>query len=128
MKAESSDEYPIVAILNGRWRVIPCRHGIQWIFQSRNRAETVARNVWRGRSYCRTKEALIRVCDHHAGMIDPGARATLAGLPEWFPEKQNAPGRITGSVSTNCAQEVDYNKTVPDASVCHDPQEASQAV
>lgn len=41
------------------------------------------------------------------------------GLPEWFPEKQNAPGRITGSVSTNCGQEVDYSKIAPDASVCH---------
>jgi hypothetical protein len=35
------------------------------------------------------------------------------------PKKQNAPGRITGSVSTNCAQEVDYSKIAPDASVCH---------
>ena len=50
--------------------------------------------------------------------MDPGARAVLDGLPDWFPEKQNAPGRITGSVSTNCAQQVDYSKIAPDASVC----------
>jgi len=102
---------------------MPPRHPVDFsVPQSRRngREERLARSE--------LLQALIRVCDHHAGMIDPGARATLAGLPEWFPEKQNAPGRITGSVSTNCAQEVDYNKTVPDASVCHDPQEASQAV
>jgi hypothetical protein len=118
-KAECSDAYPSVAKLNDRWRVIACRHGIQWILQYRNRAEKVAGDGWRGRSYCRTKEALIRVCDYHAGNIDPAARAILDELPNWFPEKQNAPGRITGSVSTNCAQEVDYCKIVPDASVCH---------
>ena len=82
--AESDDSYPhIVAVLNRGWRVIVCRDGIQWILQRRNRAETVARHVWRGRSYCRTKEALIRCCDEHAGQIDPGRpRMTLAALPE----------------------------------------------
>jgi hypothetical protein len=126
LRAETSDDYPKVVTLNSRWRVIACRHGIQWILQYRNRAETVARDVWRGRSYCRTREALIRVCDDHAGIIDPDARATLEGLPARFPEKQNAPGRITGSVSTNCAREVDYSKITPDTSACHD-QEATKA-
>jgi hypothetical protein len=81
--AESDDSYPAtVAVLNSAWRVIACRHGIQWILQRRNRAKTVARHVWRGRSYCRTKEALIRCCDEHAGQIDPAARMTLEALPE----------------------------------------------
>jgi hypothetical protein len=81
--AESDESYPgIVAVLNSGWRVIECRHGIQWILQRRNRAETVARHVWRGQSYCRTKEALIRCCDEHAGQIDPAARMTLEALPE----------------------------------------------
>ena len=82
-RAESSDDYPdVVAILNGRWRVIGCGNGIQWILQYRNRAKTVARDGWRGRSYCHTKEALIRVCDAHAGRIDPESRAILAALPD----------------------------------------------
>lgn len=117
VKAECADAYPIVAKLNDRWRVIACRHGIQWILQYRNRAETVARDGWRGRSYCRTKEALIRVCDCHAGNIEPAARAILNELPDWSPEKQNAPGRITGSVSTYCARRHDYTETTPDTSV-----------
>jgi hypothetical protein len=125
MRSESSDDYPVLVTLNGRWRVIACRHGIQWILQYRNRAETVARDVWRGRSYCRTRNALIRVCDEHAGTIGAGARVTLEGLPEWFPEKQNAPGRITGSVSTNCAQEVYYSRIAPDASVCHGKEDSN---
>ena len=57
MRSESSDDHPVLVTLNGRWRVIACRHGIQWILQYRNRAETVARDVWRGRSYCHQKRA-----------------------------------------------------------------------
>lgn len=80
--AESDDLYPgLVVVLNSGWRVIECRHGIQWVLQHRNRAKTVARHVWRGRSYCRTKEALIRCCDEHAGRMDPAAGATIAALP-----------------------------------------------
>src|SRR5262249_28372978 len=57
---ESWDSYSdVVAILNGRWRVIRCRDGIQWILQSRD-SVTAAKGIWRGRSYCRTKEALLR--------------------------------------------------------------------
>jgi hypothetical protein len=83
--AESDDRYPAVAILNQRYRVIRCRDGIQWILQCRNRAdlaETVARDDWRGRSYCRTKGALIGCCDRYSGEIDPAAVAVLAALPE----------------------------------------------
>jgi hypothetical protein len=109
--AESADDYPnVVVVLNEGWRLIACRDGIQWILQYRNRrnkAQTVARDGWRGRSYCRTKEALIRVCDAHAGPIDPDGRAILAGLPEWFPEKQNAPGRTSESVSPISALQAD---------------------
>jgi len=44
---ESDDSCAHLAIVlnNGR-RVNNCRHGIQWILQYRNRAETVARHVW----------------------------------------------------------------------------------
>jgi hypothetical protein len=37
---------------------------------------------WRGRSYCQTKEALIRCAREHAGEIEPSACAILAALPE----------------------------------------------
>jgi len=81
--AESDGSYArVVAVLNGDCRVIECRHGLQWVLQHRNRAETVARHVWRGRSYCRTKEALLRCCDEHAGQIDLAARMTLEALRE----------------------------------------------
>jgi hypothetical protein len=58
---ESSSSYGnVVATLNRKWRVIRCRDGIQWILQSRD-SLTATVGIWRGRSYCRTKEALLRV-------------------------------------------------------------------
>jgi hypothetical protein len=85
--AESDAAYPNLQ-LNNRWRVIVCRDGIQWVLQYRNRAETVSRSDWRGRAYCRTREALIRCCRAYSGEIDPAAAAEL----------QTLPGRIDGGV------------------------------
>jgi hypothetical protein len=81
-RTESADGCSrVVAVLNGKWRVIECRDRIQWILQSRDSLKATV-GVWRGRSYCRTKEALLRVCAAHAGMIDPTAAAILAALPD----------------------------------------------
>jgi hypothetical protein len=58
---ESADNYRrVVARLNGKWRVIACRDGIQWILQRRHGPERPAGARWEGRSYCRTSEALRR--------------------------------------------------------------------
>ena len=88
-RAESSDDYPdVVAVLNDRWRVIACAAGIQWILQCRRSAETCSTARWQGRSFCRTREALIRLCQpQNVGPIDPAAAAILAELPDRFLEK-----------------------------------------
>jgi hypothetical protein len=59
-------------------RVI-CRDRLQWIVQRRR---SVCPNSWRGVSFCRTREALLRC----AGRGDPAAVARLRALPERFPE------------------------------------------
>jgi hypothetical protein len=81
--AESDDQYPgVVAVLNRRCRVIRCRAGIQWIIQRRHGPETGLRAIWDSRSYCRTREALIRCSHEHAvGTIDPIALVILLRLP-----------------------------------------------
>ena len=79
--AESDAAYPNIR-LNARWRVIRCRSDIQWILQYRASAETYSREVWPGRSYCQTREALIRCCNAHAGTIDAAAAAAMMALPE----------------------------------------------
>ena len=98
---ESSDSYSdVVAVLNPKWRFIRCRDNVQWVLQSRDSA-TAAKGVWRGRSYCRTKEALLRVCAAHAGELDPTAVGLLAELPD----RIEAPGLPSRSPPTFGAPE-----------------------
>jgi hypothetical protein len=81
---ESTDSYgDVMAVLNHKWRVIRCRDGLQWILQSRD-SLTAAKGIWRGRSYCRTRDALIRCTREYAGAIDKAAAAVLAALPDWI--------------------------------------------
>jgi hypothetical protein len=70
----------VVAHLNERWRVIECAAGIQWILQHRA-GERHGTARWDDRSYCRTREALIRCCRASAGEIEPAACTTLAAYP-----------------------------------------------
>lgn len=90
--AESSDDYPkVVARLNSRWRVVECGHGLQWILQYRGSAETYPTARWRGRSYCRTREALLGCSREHAGDIEPAALAILNALPERIDDISHQP-------------------------------------
>ena len=82
MTAESDNQYPgIVAILNRRWRVIRCRHGIQWVLQHRHGPEMGLTAIWDSRSYCQTREALTRCSREHAGDIAGDALVILLRLP-----------------------------------------------
>jgi hypothetical protein len=76
---EADDHYyRVVARLNPRWRVIECSDGVQWILQRLGSPERARRNDWRGRSYCRTKEALIRCTREYVDGADAAAMAVLA--------------------------------------------------
>jgi hypothetical protein len=71
---ESSDQYPrILVIINAGTRVIECKDGLQWIIQRRAGG---GRDPWRGVSFCRTKEALLRVTG--------SGRPALLALPDRF--------------------------------------------
>jgi hypothetical protein len=83
VRSEDSDDYhAVVAHLSAGWRVIVCKAGIQWILQRRGSPKKPPADDWRGRSYCRTSEALIRCAREHAGEIDPAAWTVLAAFPE----------------------------------------------
>jgi hypothetical protein len=97
IRNESAEGYSfVVAVLNGKWRIIECRDGLQWILQSRDTLRALPTTVWRGRSYCRSKEALLRVSAAHAGAIDPTVAAILASLPERIAMHQDR-SRINGN-------------------------------
>ena len=99
---ESAQDYSrIVAVLNAKWRVVECRDRVQWVLQSCDTREGLRSGVWRGRNYCRTKEALLRVCAAHAGELDPTAVGLLAELPD----RIEAPGLPSRSTPTFGAPE-----------------------
>jgi hypothetical protein len=79
--SEESDDYPVVARLSGTARVIVCRNGLQWILQLRA-GQRSGRPRWASRSFCCTREALVRCAREHAGEIAADALVTLLSLPE----------------------------------------------
>ena len=66
---ESSDDYPnvVVVLEEGKSRVIRDHEDLQWIVQGRR-----AEGDWKGYAFCRSKEALLQICNHPA----------LADLPD----------------------------------------------
>jgi hypothetical protein len=77
----TADDYDgIVAQIDSDWRIIECRDRLQWILQRRGSPKKPRRDDWRGRSYCRTSDALIRCTREYVGEIDPAASAILAAL------------------------------------------------
>lgn len=79
---ETADDYRgFVAQLNPDWRVVECRDRIQWVLQRRGSPKKSRGDDWRGRSYCRTSQALIRSAREHAGVVSPAAATILGALP-----------------------------------------------
>lgn len=56
---ETHDNYHGVILRRGRFRIVLCRNGVQWIIQKGKQSGPHMR--WRGQSYCRTKKALVRL-------------------------------------------------------------------
>ena len=78
---ETSDAYHAVVVrLASDWRVVTCKDGIQWIVQRRKNGG--AERPWRGVHYCRTRNALVRLCATSCGPLAPETEAVLQALPE----------------------------------------------
>ena len=65
---ETRDNYvQVVAQLSKRWRVIRCRHDLQWIIQKRSSAD-LNKGGWVGQSYHMTLESLRASCLGFTGL------------------------------------------------------------
>jgi len=64
--------FPVV--LNTRWRVGD--DPLQWLLQRREG------DRWRNRSFCRTREGLLRCVNEYCGIIDAEALKWLEALPD----------------------------------------------
>ena len=69
----------LIAELNERWRVVD--DPLQWILQRRKGSPRKKNSGWEGRSFCQTKEAMLRCVRKLCGHVDPSALAKLTVLP-----------------------------------------------
>jgi hypothetical protein len=79
-RQERSDNYPCIARLNDRWRVIRCADDVQWILQRRKGV------LWFGNSYHRDRAVLLQRIAERCGAVDAGALDVIRALPEWYEE------------------------------------------
>ena len=78
---ERDDNYTsIVVLLTRRWRIIVCKHGIQWILQKRSVAPPNT-GTWAGKSYATTRDGLMAACSGRGLLFEPTARLTIEALP-----------------------------------------------
>ena len=79
---ERDDQYiKVIVRPKDRWRVILCKHGLQFIVQKRS-TKTPNVGVWAGKSYCTTRGGLIDVCSHLGLLEDAHTEAVLNALPD----------------------------------------------
>ena len=80
VRQERSDNYPCIARVNDRWRVIRCADRIQWVLQRRKGV------LWFGNSYHRDRDVLLQRIGERCGEVDAGALDLIRALPEWYEE------------------------------------------
>lgn len=85
----------LIAQLNANWRVVD--DPLQWILQRRKGTPREKSTGWQGRSFCRTREGLLRCireycclpdqggsrCVHEYRGVDAAALQHVRALPEW---------------------------------------------
>jgi hypothetical protein len=71
--------------LSPEWRVVDDH--IQYILQRRKGNARSKSTGWVGRSFCRTREALLRCIREHCGPVDAGALNQVQALPEWHVDR-----------------------------------------
>ena len=83
---EKDDDYgDVIVQLAPRWRVIRCRHRIQWIVQRRS-SKHLNKGMWLGKWYCTTRKALITTCSSLDLPNRANTMAVLEALPELITE------------------------------------------
>jgi hypothetical protein len=115
----------LVAQLNETWRVVD--EPLQWIPQRRKGNPRSKNTGWQNRSFCRTREALLRCvreycCSPDEGQLrsiheyrglDPEAFMQLAALPEWHVDwgDQKEPAAL--ATTAVCSRSPMQNLDVP---------------
>ncbi len=67
--------------LNFGWRVTEDR--LQWILQCLDSKPGKNGSGWKNRSFCRTREGLLRCVQEYCGCVDAGALEWIMSLPDF---------------------------------------------
>ena len=70
--------------LNTKWRVTD--DPLQWVLQRKRGNPRKKNSGWQDRSFCRTREGLLRCVREYCGDVDGGALAELRALPDFHPD------------------------------------------
>ena len=76
----------LVAQLNINWRVVD--DALQWVLQRRKGNPRKKNSGWQDRSFCTTREGLLRCVRDYCGEVDDKAFARLLALPEFHSERE----------------------------------------
>lgn len=79
---ERDDYYANVVLqFSPRWRIITCKHGMQWILQKLSVAPPNT-GTWAGKSYATTREGLMAACSGRGLLFEPSVMTILSVLPD----------------------------------------------
>jgi hypothetical protein len=88
-KLPSPPAHPLnrfIAQLNKNWRVVD--DPLQWILQRRKGNPRKKNSGWQDRSFCTTREVLLRCVREYCGEVDEKALADLKVLPEYHTDAE----------------------------------------
>jgi hypothetical protein len=71
---------PLLAPLNASWRVVD--DPMQWRLQQKKSEPRTRNSGWRDRSFCTTREGLLRCVREYCGEVESAALAALRTLPD----------------------------------------------
>ena len=90
----------LVAQLNERWRVVD--DPLQWKLQRKKGNARKRNSGWQDRSFCRTRDGLLRCVCEYCGEVEPAALAKLSVLPQYHPD-EDVSLRGLGHAATSAA-------------------------
>ena len=113
----------LVAQLNATWRVVD--DPLQWRLQRKKGNPRTKNSGWQDRSFCTTREGLLRCVREYCGDVEPAALAKLTALPEHY-AMQNLDVRGTDQAHANGQSKPLVSQALEDCEAGDQPPRNSQ--
>jgi hypothetical protein len=113
----------LVAQLNATWRVVD--DPLQWRLQRKKGNPRTRNSGWQDRSFCTTREGLLRCVREYCGDVEPAALAKLTALPEHY-AMQNLDVGETDQAHANGQSKPLVSQALEECEAGHQPPRSSQ--